>query len=233
MMKSQFARHGIPDKVKSDNGPPFNSREFAEFSKSYEFEHITSSPRYAQSNGKAEISVKIAKRLIHKCAMDGKDPYLALLDLRNTPTQGIGYSPAQRMFGRRTKTLLPVAEHLLKPRYAVRTQEKLYEWKERQTQYYNRGAKELKALSEGDEPFRPEQETPDSEPLTEQPHLHDDPVTPVVSKESNQDPPEQDLCIGKPAFVQPAKPVSVPPDKAQIRTCSGRVIVKPQCYLDK
>lgn len=85
-MKSQFARHGIPDRVLSDNGPPFGSREFAEFSRSYEFEHVTSSPRYAQSNDKAENSVKIAKRLIHKCAMDGKDPFLALLDLCNTPT---------------------------------------------------------------------------------------------------------------------------------------------------
>ncbi|XP_061190283.1 uncharacterized protein K02A2.6-like [Saccostrea echinata] len=150
MMKSQFARHGIPDRVISDNGPPFGSREFAEFSKSYEFEHVTSSPRYAQSNGKAENSVKIAKRLIHKYAMDGKDPILALLDLRNTPTQGIGYSHAQRIFDRRTKTLLPVAEHLLRPRYADRTREMLYERKERQTYYYNRGAKELKPLSEGD-----------------------------------------------------------------------------------
>lgn len=48
LMKSQFARHGIPDRVLSDNGPPFGSREFAELSRSYEFEHVTSSPRYAQ-----------------------------------------------------------------------------------------------------------------------------------------------------------------------------------------
>lgn len=82
--------------------------------------------------------------------MDGKDPFLALLDLRNTPTQGINYSPAQRIFGRRTKTLLPVAEHLLRPRYADVIKLKLYERKERQTYNYNRGAKELKPLSEGD-----------------------------------------------------------------------------------
>ena len=149
-MKAQFARHGIPDKVVSDNGPPFGSKDSAEFGKAYEFEHVTSSPRYPQSNGKAEISVKIAKQLIHKCAIDNKDPYLALLDFRNTPTQGIGYSPAQRIFGRRTKTLLPVAEHLLKPHHADRINEKLHERKERQTQYYNRGVKELNPLTGGD-----------------------------------------------------------------------------------
>jgi len=50
-LKSQFARHGIPNQFVSDNGPPCNSIEFAEFSKEYEFEHKTSSARYPQSNG--------------------------------------------------------------------------------------------------------------------------------------------------------------------------------------
>ena len=42
-----------------------------------------------------------------------------LLDWRNTPTStaGIGRSPAQRLMGRRCRTLLPVAANLLKPRY--------------------------------------------------------------------------------------------------------------------
>lgn len=115
LMKSQFARHGIPDKVMSDNGPPHGSREFAEF------EHFASLPRYEQSNGKTGNSVKIATRLLHKCAMDTRDPFFAFLDLRNAPTQGIGYSLAERIFGRRTKTLLPVAEHLLKPRHVNHT----------------------------------------------------------------------------------------------------------------
>lgn len=42
--KSKFAHHGIPDKVTLDNGPPFGGRYFAEFSKSYKFEHVTLSP---------------------------------------------------------------------------------------------------------------------------------------------------------------------------------------------
>ena len=29
-LKSQFARHGIPDQLISDNEPPFSSREFRE-----------------------------------------------------------------------------------------------------------------------------------------------------------------------------------------------------------
>jgi len=30
-LRSQFARHGIPVQLFSDNGPPFNSKEFQEF----------------------------------------------------------------------------------------------------------------------------------------------------------------------------------------------------------
>ena len=111
----QMARHGIPDKLMTDNGPPFSSAEFSTFSQLYEFRHITSSPGYPQSNGKAESAVKILKSLMLKAQDDGRDPYLALLDWRNTPTEGIGSSPAQRLFGRRTKTLLPTTARLLRP----------------------------------------------------------------------------------------------------------------------
>ena len=64
-LKRMFAGHGIPDLIISDNGPPFNSLDFAQFMKDYEITHKTSSPRYARSNGKAESAVKIAtKKLI-------------------------------------------------------------------------------------------------------------------------------------------------------------------------
>ena len=149
-LKAHMARHGIPDSLVSDNGPPFNGQEFADFAKKYEFDHITSSPHYPQSNGKAESSVKIIKRLMDKCAADRKDPFLALLDLRNTPNQDIGYSPVQRIFGRRTKTLLPVSENLLAPRYADKVQERLHQQKSREMYYYDGGVKELPMLKEGD-----------------------------------------------------------------------------------
>ena len=44
----------------------------------------------------------------------GIDPYLGFLDFRNTPTEGLGTPPAQRLFGRRTKTMLPTSDRLLR-----------------------------------------------------------------------------------------------------------------------
>ena len=63
-LKCHFSTHGIPAIVYSDNHPPFNSQEFVNFANDYEFQHITSSPEYQQSNGKAESAVMIANTLI-------------------------------------------------------------------------------------------------------------------------------------------------------------------------
>ena len=148
-LKAHFARNGIPETVTSDNGPCYNSKEFAEFSQAYGFEHITSSPGYPQSNGKAESAVKSAKTLMKK-ALDSKtDPYLALLELRNVPGEKVKSSPAQRLFGRRTRTKVPVSKKLLKPKIASNVEEQLISRKESQAKYYNRGTHELIELKPG------------------------------------------------------------------------------------
>ena len=48
--KVQFARHGIPEVLVTDNRTQFSSSEFATFAKTWGFEHVTSSLRYPQSN---------------------------------------------------------------------------------------------------------------------------------------------------------------------------------------
>ena len=45
-LKKVFSQHGIPERVRSDNGPQYSSVEFAEFASSYRFKHITSSPHF-------------------------------------------------------------------------------------------------------------------------------------------------------------------------------------------
>ena len=123
-LKQIFARFGIPDVLVTDNGPQFASSEFTVFTRNWGFEHSTSSSTYPQSNGKAENAVKTIKRLFKKCKESGQSEFLALLNWRNTPTEGIGTSPAQRLMGRRCKTLLPMASTLLKPCYDTEAEEK-------------------------------------------------------------------------------------------------------------
>ena len=111
---------------------------------------MTSSPDYPQSNGRAESAVKTAKQLTKKSKEAGTDFYLALLDWINTPTEGVGSSPVQRLCGRRTRTFLPTTPSLLQPAVPTGVRDKLLKNKEIQTQYYNRGTRELPPLNKGD-----------------------------------------------------------------------------------
>ena len=145
-----FARFGLLDVLVSDNGPQFASAEFAVFMKQKGITHVTSSPHYAQSNGKAENAVKTLKLLFAKAKQSGESEYMALLDWRNTPSEGMSTSPAQRLMGRRCKTLLPTAGTLLKPRYDTDADTRaLAGRKRRQSFYYNQHARPLTPLDEG------------------------------------------------------------------------------------
>ena len=135
-LKVHLSRHGLPDQLISDNGPPFNAFAFADFAHAYNFEHITSSPGYPQSNGKIENAVKTAKNLMTKAVESEQDPHLVLLDWRNTPTEGLGSSPAQCLFGRRTRTLLPTSSTLLNPKIPTEVPQKLMKQKAKQAMYY-------------------------------------------------------------------------------------------------
>ena len=150
-LKQHFARHGIGEKLISDNGPSYASQRFAEFAKTYQFEHITSSPRYARSNGMAERTVQTVKKLLMKAKKSGNDPYLALLELRNTPLDGLE-SPVQLLYGHRTRTVLPIKPSLLKPeKVETNVPLVLNQRQQEQKRYYDRNTKPLKPLKPGDQ----------------------------------------------------------------------------------
>ncbi|XP_022164853.1 uncharacterized protein K02A2.6-like, partial [Myzus persicae] len=91
---SIFARFGSPDIVVADN-VPFNSIEFRNFGKAWNFEVITSSPNYQQSNGLAEKFVGICKKILKKSVESKQSPYISLLEYRNTRIERVGFSPAE------------------------------------------------------------------------------------------------------------------------------------------
>ncbi|UYV60538.1 K02A2.6-like [Cordylochernes scorpioides] len=148
--KSIFARHGIPETVVSDNGTQFGAaREFANFARQYGFTHVTSSPRFPQSNGMAEAGVKIAKLILKK----NQDPSLGLLEYRSTPLEN-GYSPAELLMGRKLRTTLPIAPENLNPKLVDSQTLKRKEGRRRKdmkSRYDRRcGATDMEELSEGD-----------------------------------------------------------------------------------
>ena len=155
-MQKAFSRQGIPDILFSDNGPQFSSCEFKQFAKDYGFEHITSSPRYPQSNEEVERAVQTLKAILNKTNYE----YLGLLSYRNTPLKN-GYSPAQLNMGRRLKSRIPCHPDELKPRTPdadlVRKKEKEYR-KQMQVNYDRRhkATKEADELSPGDRAWLPD-----------------------------------------------------------------------------
>ena len=110
-MKNIFARHGIPEKVVTDNGRQFVSSEFQNFADKWNFVHTTSSPYFPQSNGQAERAVQIAKRILQQ-----EDPFLALLSYRTTATSPTAVSPAELAMGRKLRTTLPTLPANLEPK---------------------------------------------------------------------------------------------------------------------
>ena len=154
-LKAIFARHGIPETVISDNGPQYSSAEFAKFAEDWGFTHITSSPKYPQSNGEAERMVQTTKNLLTK----SDDPYEALLAYRATPLEN-GFSPAELCMGRRLRTTLPTTPSKLTPQWPELTKlrEKEAKIKTEQTKDYNRrhAVKELSHLSPGDRVYIPD-----------------------------------------------------------------------------
>ncbi|XP_058827893.1 uncharacterized protein K02A2.6-like [Topomyia yanbarensis] len=113
--EQNFARHGKPQRVISDNATNFSNAKMARFARDWDFEWVTSAPHHQQANGKSEAAVKIAKRLIKKTEETNTDLWFALLHWRNIPNK-IGSSSAARLFSRSTRCGVPTSVSNLLPR---------------------------------------------------------------------------------------------------------------------
>ncbi|KAM7297142.1 uncharacterized protein ISCGN_022295 [Ixodes scapularis] len=135
-----FATHGLPTKLCSDNGPPFNSPDFKDFVSKFRITPLTSSPYHPCSNGMTERAVQEAKKLLTKCGCNSFDLCSALLEWRNSLRDQLLKSPVKRLMGRQTRTLLPVPDCCLQPAIVepseVRSRLQLIRNKKRM--YYNK-----------------------------------------------------------------------------------------------
>ena len=145
-LKPIMASHGICEYFHSDGGKYFTSNEFKEFAMQYDFKLVTSSPKFAQSNGMIERHVGTIKDMLKKA----DDPYLALLSYRSLPLHN-GFSPSQLCMGRNLRTPLPVNPKVLDPNWPamkkVAAREKTLKHKQKYYHDKRHRARLLKPLS--------------------------------------------------------------------------------------
>ena len=114
VLRTLFARFGIPEQMVSDNGPQFVSDEFQAFTRANGIRHITSAPYHPATNGLAERSVQTFKQALR--SMEGSSAPVTeklakfLIAYRNTPHSTTGESPAQILMGRPLRTRLDLVK---------------------------------------------------------------------------------------------------------------------------
>ena len=99
-LEELFSVEGIPNEIMSDNGPPFNGKEFSSYLTGLGIRHTTSSPNYPQSNGFIERQIQTMKRPLEKANSSGRSHQEALTSLRAQPLGDGLPSPSEILHGR-------------------------------------------------------------------------------------------------------------------------------------
>ena len=148
-LKPHFAAQGVPEKLFSDNASYYASESFHNFAQNWSFSHVTSSPRYPQSNGLAERAVQSAKNLLERSKRDNSDIYLGLLMIRNTPRDVNLKSPAERLLSRKTRIPLPTSDIPLKPKVVSNVPSSLEKVRVQKKVHFDKSARPLSQLQPG------------------------------------------------------------------------------------
>ena len=106
-----FSTHGIPYRVVSDNGPPFNGNEIRRYMEIHGIEYSTITPLWPQGNSEAESFMKPLLKSILTARTEGrkwkKELYTFLLNYRATPHSTTKVAPAELLFNRPIRTKIP------------------------------------------------------------------------------------------------------------------------------
>ena len=106
-----FRRHGLPNTIKSDNGPQFKSNDFREYCEQHGIIHQKVTAKWAQANGEVERqNQSLLKRL--QIAQAENKPWRAelrkyLTAYKSFPHNTTGRSPAELLFNRKVKGKIP------------------------------------------------------------------------------------------------------------------------------
>ncbi|XP_055543744.1 uncharacterized protein K02A2.6-like [Wyeomyia smithii] len=107
-----FCRYGIPESIKSDNGPQFMSESLQSFCTEFGIELRKTTPYWPQANGEVERANRSLKKRLQisqeSCKVDWKwDLRMYLLMYNSTPHSTTGVAPSASMFGRVLRDKLP------------------------------------------------------------------------------------------------------------------------------
>ncbi|XP_060591014.1 uncharacterized protein LOC132745999 [Ruditapes philippinarum] len=106
-----FARQGFPKVLKSDNGPPFQSQEFADFANACGFKHRRITPLWPEANGNVERFMGTLNKFVRVCVSGNRnwksELNQFLMQYRATPHSSTKISPFEALTGRKMSFGLP------------------------------------------------------------------------------------------------------------------------------
>lgn len=127
-LREWFRTFGVPEELSSDGGPEFTADATRGFLLNWGVRQRISSAYHPKSNGRAEVAVKTAKRLMRSNVSPSgsldTDKFLrAMLQLRNSPDPDCGVSPAEIVFGRQLRDNLNFVSYVKRSTYSSRWQQ--------------------------------------------------------------------------------------------------------------
>ena len=112
-LKHIFATYGTPKRIESDNGPPFNSKDFNEFAKQEGFQHHRVTALHPRANGEVETLNKVEQiaSLQGKSRLERRNAIQdMLIAYRSTPHPATGVAPYDALKGAPVRTKLDYIE---------------------------------------------------------------------------------------------------------------------------
>ncbi|XP_045178028.1 uncharacterized protein K02A2.6-like [Mercenaria mercenaria] len=110
-LESIFSIFEYPDVLRTDNGPPFQSRTFREYADKSEFKHKRITPLQPQGNAIVERFMAPLQKSVKTAIASGQDYKRALnrylMNFRNSPQSSTQKAPSELMYNRKVKTKLP------------------------------------------------------------------------------------------------------------------------------
>ncbi|KAL0213618.1 hypothetical protein P9112_005802 [Eukaryota sp. TZLM1-RC] len=120
LISSVFCMFGLPESIRTDNGPEFDNRLFAALLKSLHIKHTFSYPHHHESNGLAERRNRDIRSTLNRFAAEYNNranwskliPFTQLI-INSFPCSSTGFAPFTLLFGANTSPRRNIIDHIL------------------------------------------------------------------------------------------------------------------------